>query len=171
MRSHPFAHYPPFPTLVYRLALPLIPNTSRSSVYLDMPILAGYQPEVAPKAHVSPFVPTQYQVRPPTTRCERRTYDRFPRLTASCIICRSFITFVAQFHPLSSDRPPISSSPQIVVYTVVIFAVWNIPAVRNLINPLKLFAIGWHELCHIIVVGVFHPGAYYRDSSIRLRSS
>jgi len=37
----------------------------------------------------------------------------------------------------------------ILVYTVVIFGVWNVPGVRNLINPLKLFTIGWHELCHI----------------------
>ena len=57
-----------------------------------MPILADYQPEVAPKAPSSPFVPTQYQVRPLTTRRERRTYDRFPRLAASCIIRRSLIT-------------------------------------------------------------------------------
>lgn len=35
---------------------------------------------------------------------------------------------------------------------VVIFGVWNVPLVRNLINPLKLFTIGWHELCHIIAV-------------------
>jgi len=67
------------------------------------------------------------------------------------------------------SRPPIapkqSISPQpspltpvgeqlvvlyvIAVYMVIIFAVWNVPGVRNLINPLKLFTIGWHELCHI----------------------
>ena len=62
-----------------------------------------------------------------------------------------------------SDRPAISFSQQIVVYAVVIFAVWNIPAVRNVINPLKLFTIGWHELCHIIVVSVLHPGVYCQD--------
>ncbi|KAF7370721.1 hypothetical protein MSAN_00705300 [Mycena sanguinolenta] len=32
---------------------------------------------------------------------------------------------------------------------VVIFGFWNVPGVRNCINPLKLFTIGWHELCHI----------------------
>ncbi|KAI0367055.1 hypothetical protein BV20DRAFT_971167 [Pilatotrama ljubarskyi] len=37
----------------------------------------------------------------------------------------------------------------IVVYAVVIFAFWNIPGARVVINPLKLFTIGWHELCHI----------------------
>ncbi|KAF9485464.1 hypothetical protein BDN70DRAFT_795804, partial [Pholiota conissans] len=37
----------------------------------------------------------------------------------------------------------------IVAMAVVIFGFWNVPVVRNLINPLKLFAIGWHELCHI----------------------
>ncbi|EGN96597.1 hypothetical protein SERLA73DRAFT_58655, partial [Serpula lacrymans var. lacrymans S7.3] len=37
-----------------------------------------------------------------------------------------------------------------VVYAVVIFGVWNIPGARTLINPLKLFTIGWHELCHIV---------------------
>ena len=35
---------------------------------------------------------------------------------------------------------------------VVIFGFWNVPVVRNLINPLKLFTIGWHELCHITAV-------------------
>ena len=64
----------------------------------------------------------------------------------------------------TSDRPATSLFQQIVVYTVVIFALWNIPAVRNVINPLKLFAIGWHELCHIIVVSVVHPGAYCRNA-------
>lgn len=131
-----------------------------------MPILITYQPEVAPKASVSPFVPTQYQVCPPTSRCESHTYDRFSRLTAPCIIRRSSIPFVIQYHPHSSDRPAASSPQQIVVYTVVIFAVWNIPAVRNLINPLKLFAIGWHELCHIMVVSVFISGAYFQNTLI-----
>ncbi|KAI5124188.1 hypothetical protein M0805_005039 [Coniferiporia weirii] len=36
-----------------------------------------------------------------------------------------------------------------VVYTVVIFALWNIPGARVLINPLKLLTISWHEGCHI----------------------
>jgi hypothetical protein len=64
-----------------------------------------------------------------------------------------------------SSPPPLIPlfSQQIVVYTVVIFAVWNIPAVRNVINPLKLFTIGWHELCHIIVVSDFHPGVYCQN--------
>ena len=122
-----------------------------------MPILAGYQPEVAPKASGSPFVPTQYQVRPPTNPCERRTYDRIPRLVAPCIIRRPCITLANRYHPQTSDRPVHTLLPQIVVYAVVIFAVWNIPAVRNLINPFKLFTIGWHELCHIIAVSVLPP--------------
>ncbi|KAF4610600.1 hypothetical protein D9613_006831 [Agrocybe pediades] len=37
----------------------------------------------------------------------------------------------------------------IVAMAVIIFGFWNVPVVRNLINPLKLFTIGWHELCHI----------------------
>ena len=41
---------------------------------------------------------------------------------------------------------------KIVVYAVVIFGVWHIPGARVVINPLKLFTIGWHELCHIIAV-------------------
>ncbi|KAK0188790.1 peptidase M50B-like-domain-containing protein [Armillaria mellea] len=49
------------------------------------------------------------------------------------------------------------SSDQIVVLyvmismAVVIFGFWNVPGIRNCINPLKLFTIGWHELCHIII--------------------
>ncbi|KAF8270684.1 peptidase M50B-like-domain-containing protein [Lactarius quietus] len=36
----------------------------------------------------------------------------------------------------------------IVVYAVILFGLWNIPGARVIINPLKLFAIGWHEVCH-----------------------
>ncbi|KAI0923821.1 hypothetical protein AcW1_006677 [Taiwanofungus camphoratus] len=39
----------------------------------------------------------------------------------------------------------------IVVYTVVIFALWIIPGARVLITPLKLFTIGCHEFCHIVM--------------------
>lgn len=38
---------------------------------------------------------------------------------------------------------------------VIIFGFWNVPIVRNCINPLKLFTIGWHELCHIFAVRAF----------------
>ncbi|KAG5634771.1 hypothetical protein H0H81_000841 [Sphagnurus paluster] len=37
----------------------------------------------------------------------------------------------------------------ILAMAVIIFGFWNVPIVRNLINPLKLFTIGLHELCHI----------------------
>ena len=36
--------------------------------------------------------------------------------------------------------------------SVIIFGFWNVPIVRNFINPLKLFTIGWHELCHVFAV-------------------
>lgn len=64
----------------------------------------------------------------------------------------------------SSDRLATPFFRQIVVYAVVIFAVWNIPAVRNVINPLKLFTIGWHELCHIIAVSDINPSVCCRDT-------
>ena len=35
---------------------------------------------------------------------------------------------------------------------VIVFGFWNVPIVRTLINPLKLFTIGWHELCHVCAV-------------------
>lgn len=46
---------------------------------------------------------------------------------------------------------------------VIIFGFWNVPVIRNLIYPLKLFTIGWHELCHVtmastprlIVIAIF----------------
>jgi len=60
------------------------------------------------------------------------------------IICRTCMSSP----DILSYRPP-----QTVVYAVVIFGMWNIPGARTLINPLKLFTIGWHELCHIIAVG------------------
>jgi len=48
---------------------------------------------------------------------------------------------------------------QIIAMSVIIFGFWNVPVVRNLINPLKLFTIGWHELCHVSAVRHFsyHP--------------
>ena len=67
----------------------------------------------------------------------------------------------------SFDRLATPFPRQIVVYAVVIFAVWNIPAVRNVINPLKLFTIGWHELCHIIAVSGLHPSVHCQDPPVR----
>ncbi|KAJ7634127.1 peptidase M50B-like-domain-containing protein [Mycena polygramma] len=59
--------------------------------------------------------------------------------------------------PLGSLAPSTLPSPaslqpsgeQIIAFAVVIFGFWNVPGVRHCINPLKLFTIGWHELCHI----------------------
>ncbi|KAA1468843.1 hypothetical protein DENSPDRAFT_863851 [Dentipellis sp. KUC8613] len=59
-----------------------------------------------------------------------------------------------KIHMDHSVRPTHDQVPilyVIVVYTVVLFGFWTIPGARILINPLKLFAIGWHELCHVIV--------------------
>ncbi|QRV88862.1 pre-mRNA-splicing factor CWC22 [Ceratobasidium sp. AG-Ba] len=44
-----------------------------------------------------------------------------------------------------------------IVFIVVISAVWHIPGARTLINPLKLFTIGFHELCHM-VAAIFTGG-------------
>ncbi|KAI0058995.1 hypothetical protein BV25DRAFT_1179769 [Artomyces pyxidatus] len=65
-----------------------------------------------------------------------------------------------------SERPPIAPKYHgnpvkpthfqvpvlyvIVVYAVVLFGLWTVPGARIVITPLKLFAIGWHELCHAI---------------------
>jgi hypothetical protein len=47
------------------------------------------------------------------------------------------------------------SFSQIVAMAVIIFGFWNVPVIRNFINPLKLFTIGWHELCHISAVCIY----------------
>ncbi len=60
------------------------------------------------------------------------------------VVCPFFLTTNS---PLQSLR-----LPQIVVYAVIIFAAWVIPGARVVITPLKLFTIGWHELCHITMV-------------------
>jgi hypothetical protein len=50
---------------------------------------------------------------------------------------------------------------------VIIFGFWNVPIVRNLMNPLKLFTIGWHELCHVIAVrSVLYPDEHILRFSI-----
>ncbi|RDB20847.1 hypothetical protein Hypma_012056 [Hypsizygus marmoreus] len=61
--------------------------------------------------------------------------------------------------PTPTPRPGSSliapSNDQVVVIyvilamAVIIFGFWNVPIVRNIITPLKLFTIGLHELCHI----------------------
>ncbi|PVG02018.1 hypothetical protein CPB86DRAFT_780919 [Serendipita vermifera] len=60
--------------------------------------------------------------------------------------------------PPSSESNQTTSTPEdrrleviysSVVLLVVAFAFWTFPVVRVLINPLKLFVIGWHEFCHI----------------------
>ncbi|THU99121.1 hypothetical protein K435DRAFT_508685 [Dendrothele bispora CBS 962.96] len=80
----------------------------------------------------------------------------------------------------SPTRPPLapptaSSSPSsitptddqivvlyvIIAMSVVIFGFWNVPGIRNIINPLKLFTIGLHEFCHM-VVALFTGGRILR---------
>ncbi|KAF5351576.1 hypothetical protein D9758_007204 [Tetrapyrgos nigripes] len=39
----------------------------------------------------------------------------------------------------------------IIATSVVIFGFWNVPGIRNIINPLKLLTIGIHEFSHIIM--------------------
>ncbi|KAF8636435.1 hypothetical protein AX17_003617 [Amanita inopinata Kibby_2008] len=66
--------------------------------------------------------------------------------------------------PVAPPMPSVTGSPAspiapsndqvvilyvIIAMAVIIFGFWNVPIVRNLINPLKLFTIGWHELCHV----------------------
>ncbi|EKM49999.1 uncharacterized protein PHACADRAFT_264473 [Phanerochaete carnosa HHB-10118-sp] len=63
--------------------------------------------------------------------------------------------------PLTPTHDQVPTLYVIVVYTVVIFALWNIPGARVLINPLKLFTIGWHELCHI-TAAIFTGGTIVR---------
>lgn len=116
VRGHPSTHCSLSPTLAYRL----LPSSHsehlwivRFTIHAVMPVFVSYQPEVAPSIPPSPFSPTQYQVRSPTTRIERRTYDRFPRLTAPYIICRSFTAspvnvifppLIGLLHPSPTDR-------------------------------------------------------------------
>jgi len=49
----------------------------------------------------------------------------------------------------------------ILVYTTVVFATWSVPIVRLIITPLKLFTIGWHELCHSLAA-IFTGGSVLR---------
>ncbi|CAE6454659.1 unnamed protein product [Rhizoctonia solani] len=50
------------------------------------------------------------------------------------------------FRPTQEQAVVIYAS---VVFIVVISALWHIPGARTLINPLKLFTVGWHELSHM----------------------
>ncbi|KAI0258710.1 peptidase M50B-like-domain-containing protein [Gloeopeniophorella convolvens] len=63
--------------------------------------------------------------------------------------------------PTLNGNPLMPTHDQIVVYAVVLFGLWNIPGARVIINPLKLFAIGWHELCHAIF-GIMTGGTIMR---------
>lgn len=49
---------------------------------------------------------------------------------------------------------------QILAMAVIIFGFWNVPIVRNFINPLKLFTIGLHEFCHISAVSLRHVSSH-----------
>ncbi|KAG6890094.1 hypothetical protein C0995_012043 [Termitomyces sp. Mi166 len=51
--------------------------------------------------------------------------------------------------PSPTVSPIMPNSDQIIAMAVIIFGFWNVPIVRNLINPLKLFTIALHEFCHI----------------------
>jgi len=47
------------------------------------------------------------------------------------------------------DQPAILYSSIVFLFVVAVF--WSLPIIRVVINPLKLYTIGWHELCHIVV--------------------
>jgi len=62
--------------------------------------------------------------------------------------------------PLITSEPVVEEEPTprddrlAVVYSEIVFllitmAFWTFPVIRKLIAPLKLFTIGWHELCHL----------------------
>ena len=38
------------------------------------------------------------------------------------------------------------------VFLVLAIPFWFLPGARTVIAPLKLFVIGWHELCHMMAV-------------------
>ena len=94
---------------------------------------------VLPSTNTSPLAPTHDQVS-----CASQSVRLLTRLQVVVlyVVCRRLVNGRGIYRAL-----------QTVVYTVVIFGMWNIPGARTLINPLKLFTIGWHELCHIIAVG------------------
>ena len=72
-----------------------------------MPILTDYQPEATSGAHASPFMPTQYQVRPPTTRYELRTDNRFPALQVPILyVVRSSLLSTVVHNPLIDPPRP-----------------------------------------------------------------
>ena len=62
---------------------------------------------------------------------------------------------------------------QMISMAVVIFGLWNVPIVRKLLNPLKLFTIGLHELFHIFLVrrARSRPRDERRPDRTRRRSS
>ncbi|KIJ55320.1 hypothetical protein M422DRAFT_23924 [Sphaerobolus stellatus SS14] len=49
----------------------------------------------------------------------------------------------------------------VLVYVTLVFAVWSVPIIRLVITPIKLFTIGWHELCHALA-GIFTGGSVLR---------
>ncbi|KAF8920635.1 peptidase M50B-like-domain-containing protein [Mucidula mucida] len=59
------------------------------------------------------------------------------------------VLYVVRIH-FSLSNSFARTSKQMISMSVVIFGVWNVPGLRNLINPLKLFTIGLHEMSHII---------------------
>jgi hypothetical protein len=108
-------------------------------------------PPIAPKATptpTGPVTPTHDQV------CFRPSsqYYVFEFLTPCACLGRSFVYGDPCFRLYGCMSGLHEKSSQIIVYTVVIFGVWNIPGARLLITPLKLLTIGFHELCHIAAV-------------------
>jgi hypothetical protein len=128
--------------------LKLFPSSSRSLKPAPLPC------QIRPLGtHRIPLLRIPIPSFPRAIRCGIHTPSR-PFLSFATFILLPVVRALCRGSPFPISSLPISSRPvgQIVVYAVVLFGLWTIPGARLLINPLKLFAIGWHELCHAILV-------------------
>jgi len=108
------------------------------------PVAPPLASTTAVSGNVGSLTPSSDQVSKPTF--SQRFLHIIPswnQVVVLYVVCHVIFHFIL----------PLYSSPvQIVAMAVIIFGFWNVPVVRNFINPLKLFTIGWHELCHISAV-------------------
>ncbi|KAB5594965.1 hypothetical protein CTheo_1598 [Ceratobasidium theobromae] len=97
--------------------------------------------------------------RPPVASMTGSEHTGLRATQEQAVVLYASVVFIGELW--SQGGCASANRDEMTIGVVVISALWHIPGARTLINPLKLFTIGWHELCHM-AAAIFTGGRITR---------